>query len=184
MNGSNAAAGATGAGATPGPATEEAVAELATELLRRARYVRRTIAVAESLTGGMVAAALTAVPGASAVFRGSVTAYATDVKASLLGVDTGLLDRVGAVHPDVAGQMAEGVRRLCGADLGLATTGVAGPEQQDGRAVGTVFTALASPGGVEPAGWSFGGDRDRIRLESTAAVLRTALLRLNMWTLR
>src|SRR5581483_6299464 len=94
----------------PGPAQ---LADLAEQVLARARYLRLTIAVAESLTGGQLAAALTAVPGASAVFRGSVTAYATDLKAAVLGVDGVLLDQVGAVHGEVASQMAEGVRRVC-----------------------------------------------------------------------
>ena len=92
-----------------------------------------TVAVAESLTGGLLAAALVAVPGASRCFRGSVTAYATDLKASVLGVDAGLLAARGAVDAEVAGQMAEGVRRLMGADYGVATTGVAGPDPQDGQ---------------------------------------------------
>ncbi|MGH6654195.1 MAG: CinA family protein [Actinocrinis sp.] len=114
-------------------------------VLALARRRRLTVAVAESLTGGQLAAAITAVPGASAVFRGSVTAYATDLKASVLGVDAALLGAHGAVHHEVARQMAEGVRRVCRADLGIATTGVAGPEPQDGHPVGTVFVAVAGP---------------------------------------
>ncbi|GAA5012016.1 hypothetical protein GCM10025734_57140 [Kitasatospora paranensis] len=105
-----------------------------------------TVAVAESLTGGLLAAALVDVPGASATFRGSVTAYATELKASVLGVDEGLLAVHGPVHPVVARQMADGVRRLLGATYGLATTGVAGPEAQDGLPVGTVHVGFAGPG--------------------------------------
>lgn len=107
-----------------------------------------TVAVAESLTGGLLAAALVDVPGASATFRGSVTAYATELKASVLGVDEGLLAVHGPVHPVVARQMAEGVRRLLGATYGVATTGVAGPDPQDGQPVGTVHLAVAGPGEV------------------------------------
>lgn len=132
-----------------------------------------TLAVAESLTGGAVAAALTAVPGASAAFRGSVTAYATEVKHDLLGVDAELLAERGAVDPEVARQMATGVRDLLGAEWGAATTGVAGPDPQDGQPVGTVFIAVAPPGArravaqrVEAA-----GDREAIRAQTVAAVL-------------
>jgi nicotinamide-nucleotide amidase len=106
-----------------------------------------TVAVAESLTGGLVAAGITAVPGSSRVFRGSVTAYATDLKRELLGVDGALLDERGAVDEGVGRGMAEGARTVLGASWGLATTGVAGPEPQDGQPVGTVFVAVAGPGG-------------------------------------
>lgn len=104
-----------------------------------------SVAVAESLTGGAVADALVSVPGASACLRGGVVAYATDVKRDLLGVDGRLLARHGAVHPDVAAAMAEGVRRVLGADFGVATTGVAGPDPQDGCPPGTVHVAVCGP---------------------------------------
>ena len=92
-----------------------------------------SLAVAESLTGGLLAATLVDVPGASAVFRGGVIAYATDVKATLLGVDPALLAERGPVDPQVAAQMATGVRVRLGADVGVSTTGVAGPDPQDGQ---------------------------------------------------
>ncbi|MHC0428804.1 CinA family protein [Streptomyces sp. O3] len=111
-----------------------------------------TLAVAESLTGGLVAAELTGVAGASRCFRGSVTAYATELKGRLLGVDGTLLAERGAVDPEVARQMAEGVRRALGADWGIATTGVAGPEPQDGQPVGTVYVAVAGPGSCASPG--------------------------------
>src|SRR4051812_4003327 len=98
-----------------------------------------TVATAESLTGGLVCAALTDVPGASAVVRGGVVSYATDLKASVLGVDEHVLAAGGAVQARVAREMALGVAQLCGADLGVGTTGVAGPDPQDGQPVGTVF---------------------------------------------
>ncbi|MDI1457603.1 CinA family protein, partial [Streptomyces sp. ATE26] len=113
----------------------------ATELVRLLTVRGESLAVAESLTGGLVAAEITGVPGASKVFRGSVTAYATELKRELLGVDATLLAERGAVDPQVAGQMAAGVRKALGADWGLATTGVAGPDPQDGQSVGTVFVA-------------------------------------------
>ncbi|MGA4839225.1 CinA family protein [Streptomyces sp. G45] len=114
--------------------------------MRLLRERGQTLAVAESLTGGLVAADLTAAPGSSHAFRGSVTAYATELKQRVLGVDGALLAARGAVDADVALQMAAGVRTLLGADWGVATTGVAGPEPQDGQPVGTVFVAVVGPG--------------------------------------
>lgn len=130
-----------------------------------------TVAVAESLTGGALGAAITAVPGVSATFRGGVVAYATDVKASLLGVDRALLDRVGPVDPDVARQMAAGVRDRLGATYGLATTGVAGPDPQDGHPVGEVHVAVAGPAGVTVASLRAGGDRAEIRAATVGRAL-------------
>ncbi|GAB2807428.1 competence/damage-inducible protein A [Actinocorallia aurea] len=106
-----------------------------------------TVAVAESLTGGLLGAELTAPAGSSAVFRGGVTAYATPLKAALLGVPEGLLAERGAVDPDVAIAMAEGVRDRLGATRGLAVTGVAGPDPQDGKPVGTVHIGVCGPEG-------------------------------------
>ncbi|MEE1926586.1 CinA family protein [Streptomyces sp. TRM 70351] len=131
------------------------------------------VAAAESLTGGLVAAALTDAPGASRAFRGSVTAYATGIKRELLGVDGGLLDERGAVDAEVARQMATGVRRLLGTGWGVATTGVAGPEPQDGQPVGRVYVAVAGPGGEAVARrLDLEGDRAAIRDGSVAAALR------------
>jgi nicotinamide-nucleotide amidase len=130
-----------------------------------------TLAVAESLTGGLLAAELVAVPGASKVFRGSVTAYATDLKGRLLGVDGGLLAAEGPVHPAVAEQMACGVRELLGATYGLSTTGVAGPEPQDGRPVGTVHVGVCGPGGTLVSSPQLSGDRATIRRMAVAAAL-------------
>ncbi|MEY9925638.1 nicotinamide-nucleotide amidase [Catenulispora sp. GP43] len=134
-----------------------------------------TVAVAESLTGGLLAAAITSVPGASAVFRGSVTAYATEIKASVLGVDAALLAREGAVDAEVARQMAAGVRRLLGADVGLATTGVAGPTEQDGKPVGLVYIGYAGPGS-EPIAEELRltGDREAIRAQAVRQALALA----------
>ncbi|MBT2492639.1 nicotinamide-nucleotide amidohydrolase family protein [Streptomyces sp. ISL-96] len=131
-----------------------------------------TLAVAESLTGGLVAAELTSVPGASRAFRGAVTAYATQLKSDILGVDAALLEQHGAVDGEVARQMAVGVRRVLGADWGVATTGVAGPEAQDGQPVGTVFVAVAGPDGAgKVARLRLNGDRAVIRMESVRRVL-------------
>ncbi|MBD0744718.1 CinA family protein [Streptomyces sp. CBMA152] len=132
----------------------------------------QTVAAAESLTGGLVAAELTGVPGASRAFRGSVTAYATELKRDVLGVDGTLLAERGAVDPEVAQQMAAGVRAVLGADWGIATTGVAGPEQQDGQPVGTVYVAVRGPDGKgKTAALRLNGDRAEIRRESVRSVL-------------
>ncbi len=134
----------------------------------------RTLAVAESLTGGAVAAALVDVPGASRVLRGAVVAYATDLKATLLGVDAAHLDRTGPVDPEVAAQMARGVRARLGADVGLATTGVAGPGPQDGHPAGEVHVAVATAAGTDVRSLTVAGDRSAVRAASVDAVLRLA----------
>ncbi len=133
-----------------------------------------TVATAESLTGGLLAGALTAVPGASAVVRGGVVAYATDLKAALLGVPAGLLQERGPVDAQVAVLMASGVRELCRATYGLATTGVAGPDRQHGKAVGLVYVAVAGPDGtaVEQLDLAVAGDRAAIRAAAVTAALR------------
>ena len=134
-----------------------------------------SLAVAESLTGGLIGATLTGVAGASATFRGGVVAYATDLKAGLLGVDPDLLARVGAVHPDVAAQMAAGVRDRLQASYGLAATGVAGPDPQDGRAPGEVHLAAVGPAGVLPLTLQLTGDRAAIRTATVPAALTLLL---------
>lgn len=131
----------------------------------------RTIAVAESLTGGLLAAALVSVPGASVVLRGGVVAYATDLKAGLLGVDAELLAVSGPVQPEVARQMAEGVRRRLGADIGLSTTGVAGPDPQDGHPPGEVWLGFAIGEDVRAVRLALGGDRAAIRRDTVSESL-------------
>jgi nicotinamide-nucleotide amidase len=130
-----------------------------------------TISSAESLTGGLVAAALTSVPGASATFRGGVVAYATDLKAAVLGVPDDLLERHGAVHPAVAEAMAEGARARMSTTVGIATTGVAGPDPAEGKPPGTVFVAVAGPGGTVSRELSLEGDRAAIRRVTVESIL-------------
>lgn len=174
---------ASGPEAVAGPfgsvgATAELVLAAAADVVREFTARGLTLGTAESLTGGLVSGAVTAIAGSSAVLRGGVTSYATDVKASLLGVDENLLGREGPVHPEVARQMAEGVRRLLGTDVGVATTGVAGPTPQDGVPAGLVFIAAAGPDGrtaVEEC--RFEGDRSEVRRETTLRALRLALTR-------
>ena len=150
----------------PELAHRSAVTDLAREV--HESLVRRgaTLAVAESLTGGGLGEALTRVPGASSTFRGGVIAYATELKSSLLGVDPALLARVGAVDPEVARRMARGVRDGLGATYGLATTGVAGPDPQDGHPPGEVYLALAGPGAVVFVALALVGDREQVRSEA------------------
>ncbi len=142
-----------------------------------------TIAVAESLTGGLLAAELISVPGASETVLGGVVAYNTAVKHSVLGVDADLLAEHGPVHPEVARQMAAGVRIALAvegvpADIGLSTTGVAGPGPQDGHAAGTVYIGLAIGDTVSALRLELGGDRGAIRTRAVSESLvrlRTAL---------
>jgi nicotinamide-nucleotide amidase len=147
----------------------------AAEVIRSFAARGLTVAVAESLTGGLVVADLVAIPGASAVVRGGVVAYATELKHDLLGVDAALLAAGGPVQALVAEQMAAGVRARLGADIGLATTGVAGPDPQDGHQPGEVWIAIASSTGVLSVHLERGGDRDTIRRETVDAVLDLAL---------
>lgn len=140
------------------------------------------LATAESLTGGLVGAAITDEPGASKVYLGGVTAYTSQIKSQFLGVSQALLENQGAVDAEVAAQMAEGVRQKFSTKagistekvIGLATTGVAGPDVQDGKAVGTVFLAIAGIPGVGAVVYehSFAGDRKSIRNQSVAALLQ------------
>lgn len=167
-----AAGGLPEADGAAGPVTApEEIAQLAGNVLALLAQSDQTLAVAESLTGGLVAAELTAVPGASKSFRGSVTAYATELKHRLLGVDAELLAAEGAVNAQVAEEMAAGVRRALGASWGIATTGVAGPDPQDGQPVGTVFVAVAGPEGRKTARLRLNGSRTEIRRESARTVL-------------
>lgn len=144
---------------------------VAADLVARLTAAGETVAVAESLTGGLVAAALTEPAGASAVVRGGVLAYATDLKSQVLGVDASLLREKGPVDADVAEQMAGGVRALMGSTYGLATTGVAGPGELDGKPPGTVYVSVVGPGSSRVKALSLSGDRGNIRALSVLALL-------------
>jgi nicotinamide-nucleotide amidase len=143
----------------------------AADLVARLTAAGQTVAVAESLTGGLVTSALTEVAGASVVVRGGVLAYATDLKAQVLRVDDVLLARVGSVDAEVVEQMASGVRSLMSATYGLATTGVAGPDSVDGKAVGTVYVAVVGSVTSRVKALALSGDRADIRAQSVLAVL-------------
>ncbi len=148
------------------------------EVIDLARSVGATVATAESLTGGLLCAALVDVPGASDVVRGAVVAYAAEVKVGLLGVDADLVAMHGTVHPRVAEQMAEGVRVACGASHGVSTTGVAGPGPSEGRPAGTVYVAVAGPGGAVSSRVDLPGDRGEVRGGAVGAALSLLVARL------
>lgn len=145
------------------------IGELVLDLCRQRGY---TLATAESCTGGLVASRLTAVPGASDVFAGSVVAYANDVKQSALGVPRELIERHGAVSAEAAAAMAHGARARLGADVAVAVTGVAGPGGgAPGKPVGLVFAHAVGPEGEDAVRTELPGDRELIRGRATAAAL-------------
>jgi len=161
--------------------THPLAVRIVAELTRRGERV----AVAESLTGGLLTSALVDVPGASAVVSGGVVAYATPLKSLLLGVDAELLATRGAIDRDVASQMAAGVRaRLMiegrPVDIGIATTGAAGPEPQDGHAPGTVWLGYADATGASAELLQLAGDRDAIRRSAVEAALALLAARLGV----
>jgi nicotinamide-nucleotide amidase len=130
-----------------------------------------TMASAESLTGGLVGARVTSVPGASAAYLGGVVSYATEVKQSLLGVPEEVVTGAGVVSAACAEAMAGAVRGLLGADVGVSTTGVAGPDPQEGKPVGLVYVSCADPRGVVAVEHRFAGDRSAVRAATVDAAL-------------
>ncbi|MBB5911405.1 nicotinamide-nucleotide amidase [Nocardia transvalensis] len=143
----------------------------AADLVRLLREAGRTVATAESLTAGLLAATIAGVPGASTVLRGGLIVYATDLKHTLAGVSEHTLASDGPVAASTAEQLAVGARTACGADWGLGLTGVAGPDPQDGQPVGTVFVGLAGPEGTEVLRLKLSGDRWTIRMEAVHAAV-------------
>ncbi|AIY03889.1 MULTISPECIES: CinA family protein [Arthrobacter] len=137
------------------------------ELVTAAVAANITVATAESLTGGMVAATIVQVPGSSAMLQGGVIAYQNELKERLLGVSSELLRDKGAVDPDVACAMALGVCAAAGARVGISTTGVAGPEPHQGKDVGHVYIGVAFDGEVQSYEYHFAGDRETIRVAAT-----------------
>jgi nicotinamide-nucleotide amidase len=156
----------------------DSAASLSAQIIGILKASHQTIAVAESLTGGLLVAELIRTPGASAVVRGGVVAYDTELKHTLLGVDAQLLTERGAVDPDVAAQMATGVRAhlaVAGepASIGISTTGVAGPDAQDGHPVGTVFLGFAIGAAVHTRQVDLAGSRDEVRSGAVRESLAT-----------
>lgn len=141
----------------------ESERERAAAVLDLLRDSGSTVATAESLTAGLLSATLTEVAGASAVVRGGLVVYATDLKSELAGVDPELLAWRGAVHPEVAEALAVGARRRCAADWGIGLTGVAGPDAQDGVRPGTVHLGFAERDRVVVRSVHLAGDRHQVR---------------------
>lgn len=133
------------------------------ELVALLKDLDATLATAESLTGGRVASRVTNVPGSSAVYAGGVVSYQTQVKVAVLGVAQATVDEHGVVSAECAREMADGARRLLGTTYAVSTTGVAGPEEQEGKPVGTVYVGVAGPGGVEAVALELAGDRATIQ---------------------
>ncbi|GAB3126140.1 CinA family protein [Tsukamurella serpentis] len=150
----------------------------AADLVRELTERRQTLASAESLTAGLFAATVAEVPGASAVLRGGLIVYATDLKASLAGVPEAELSRDGPVHPNTARALADGARRRCAADWGVGLTGVAGPADQDGVPVGTVHIGVSGPDGTSVTTHRFDGDRAGVRRATVGTAIRELGLRL------
>lgn len=154
-------------------AHEDGSAELlAASCLELLRESGGTLATAESLTAGMICTTLAGVPGASDVLRGGLAAYATDVKTSVLGVDAELVSSYGVVSAECAEAMASRAVELFAATWGVSATGVAGPSEQEGKAVGTVFVAAAGPGVGRVRRLALSGDRQEIRRATVGAALR------------
>jgi len=155
---------------------------LAADVLDQLNRRDGTLATAESLTGGLVAAALTSIAGSSAVVQGGLVAYATDAKHHLLGVDPDLIAVHTVVSGEVAGAMAAGAVTLFASTWAVSTTGVAGPERQDDRPVGTVYVGVAGPAGpasaVTTAQFTLTGSRESIRAATVVVALRMLLDRL------
>ncbi len=154
--------------------TEEAAGRptrLAAHCLSRLRVRGETLATAESLTAGLISSTLAAVPGASDVLRGGIAAYATDVKTSLLGVPAEVVERHGVVSAECAEAMAARGRVVFDSDWVVAATGVAGPDEQEGRPAGTVYVAVAGPDVVRTQELWLEGDRRQIRSAAVAAAL-------------
>ncbi len=153
-------------------ALEARVGALATQAVTALEAAGLTAACAESLTGGLIAGALTAVPGSSAVVRGGVVSYAAEAKRDVLGVSPRALDEAGVVSEPVARQMAEGARERLRADVAVAVTGIAGPGgAEPGKPVGTVWMAVAEAEGSAARLFCFEGDRQAVRLQTVTEAL-------------
>ena len=137
-----------------------------------ARLAGKTLATAESLTGGGIGAELTSVPGSSAVYKGGVISYTNEIKQKVLGVSAELLTKYGAVSPWVAGEMVSGVRKLMQADIAVSVTGLAGPTGDEfGHEVGTVFIGYEDNARAIVKEYHFSGDREAVRIQTIEAAL-------------
>ena len=154
------------------------VQELASSLIKKLQENNLTIAVAESLTGGLVAASLTEIPGASKVFKGSITAYADEIKQNVLNVNKETILKFTSISEQVALEMAINVRTIMKSDIGISTTGVAGPEKSAGFAPGLVFVAISIGDHNMCQKLEITGDRSKIRNQTVHEILQLTLSRL------
>ena len=154
------------------------VQELASSLIKKLEEKNLTIAVAESLTGGLVAASLTEIPGASKVFKGSITAYADEIKQNVLNVNKETILKFTSISEQVALEMAINVRTIMKSDIGISTTGVAGPEKSAGFAPGLVFVAISIGDHNMCQKLEITGDRSKIRNQTVQEILQLTLSRL------
>ena len=150
-----------------------------TELVATLKEKGLTVATAESLTAGMLSATIVKVPGASAVFRCGFVTYASETKTSLLGVSAELIEKNGVVSAEVAKAMAEGACRKGGTDVGISTTGNAGPDVLEFKPVGRVYTGICINGVTTVTEHTFSGDRESIRRQTTNAAIRECAVRLS-----
>jgi nicotinamide-nucleotide amidase len=154
------------------------VNDLAYELIQKLGQGHLTISVAESLTGGLVAASLTQIPGASAVFKGGIIAYGDEIKQQVLKVDPALITKFTSISEPVAQSMATNVREIMNTDIGIATTGVAGPDKSDGFAPGIVFVAISIGDHKICQKLELVGDRTQIRDQSVNEIFKLTLSQL------
>ena len=154
------------------------VQELASSLIKKLEEKNLTIAVAESLTGGLVAASLTEIPGASMVFKGSITAYVDEIKQNVLKVNEETILKFTSISEQVALEMAINVRKILKSDIGISTTGVAGPEKSAGFAPGLVFVAISIGDHNMCQKLEITGDRSKIRNQTVQEILQLTLSRL------
>lgn len=154
------------------------VQELASSLIKKLQEKNLTLAVAESLTGGLVAASLTEIPGASKVVKGSITAYADEIKQNILNVNKETITNFTSISEQVAVEMAINVRKIMKSDIGISTTGVAGPEKSAGFAPGLVFVAISIGDHNMCQKLEITGDRSKIRNQTVHEILQLTLSRL------
>ena len=154
------------------------VNDLAYEIIQKLGQRHLTISVAESLTGGLVAASLTQIPGASAVFKGGIIAYGDEIKQQVLKVDPALITKFTSISEPVAQSMATNIREIMNTDIGIATTGVAGPDKSDGFAPGIVFVAISIGDHKICQKLELVGDRTQIRDQSVNEIFKLTLSQL------
>jgi nicotinamide-nucleotide amidase len=151
----------------------------AADLTSRLKQLGATVGAAESLTGGRLSARLTDASGSSAVFVGGVVSYSTEVKIAVLGVPEALVDDHGVISEECARSMAENVRTMMGTTYGVSTTGVAGPDTQEGKPVGTVFVGVAGPDGTDVRRLALDGGRAEIQKAAVAEALSALWVMMN-----